>query len=76
MKAGVAMAFTAIEMLTEAGPLEREIVLLLNSDERWAAPSPAHHRTTGSRVRRRLRTGAGAGAGLQNRPQGNRQLAD
>ncbi len=30
MKAGVAMAFTAIEMLVEAGVLQREIVLLLN----------------------------------------------
>ena len=38
MKAGVAMAFTAIEMLTEAGPLEREIVLLLNSDEEVGSP--------------------------------------
>ena len=33
MKAGVAMAFTALELLTEAGLLEREIVLLLNGDE-------------------------------------------
>jgi glutamate carboxypeptidase len=33
MKAGVAMAFTAIEMLTEAKLLDREIVLLLNSEE-------------------------------------------
>jgi len=33
MKAGVAMALTAVEMLTEAGLLEREVVLLLNSDE-------------------------------------------
>jgi glutamate carboxypeptidase len=33
MKAGVAMAFTAIEMLSEAGLLQREIVLLLNTDE-------------------------------------------
>jgi glutamate carboxypeptidase len=38
MKAGVAMAFTAIEMLTEAGMLEREIVLLLNSDEEVGSP--------------------------------------
>jgi glutamate carboxypeptidase len=38
MKAGVAMAFTAIEMLTEAGLLEREIVLLLNSDEEIGSP--------------------------------------
>jgi glutamate carboxypeptidase len=33
MKAGVAMAFTAIEMLIESGALQREILLLLNSDE-------------------------------------------
>jgi glutamate carboxypeptidase len=33
MKAGVAMAFTAIELLTEAGLLQREIVLLLTGDE-------------------------------------------
>jgi glutamate carboxypeptidase len=38
MKAGVAMALTAIEMLTEAGLLEREIVLLLNSDEEIGSP--------------------------------------
>ena len=33
MKAGVAMAFTAIGMLAEAGLLNREIVLLLTGDE-------------------------------------------
>ena len=38
MKAGVAMAFTAIEILTEAGVLGREIVLLLNSDEEVGSP--------------------------------------
>ena len=38
MKAGVAMALTAIEMLSEAGMLEREIVLLLNSDEEVGSP--------------------------------------
>jgi glutamate carboxypeptidase len=38
MKAGVAMAFTAIEMLLEGGLLEREIVLLLNSDEEVGSP--------------------------------------
>jgi glutamate carboxypeptidase len=38
MKAGVAMAFTAIEILTEAGLLGREIVLLLNSDEEVGSP--------------------------------------
>jgi glutamate carboxypeptidase len=39
MKAGVAMAFTAIEMLVEAGVLNREIVLLLNSDEEVGSPA-------------------------------------
>jgi glutamate carboxypeptidase len=42
MKAGLAMAFTAIEMLAEAGALNRsvgqEIVLLLNSDEEVGSP--------------------------------------
>lgn len=38
MKAGVAMALTAVEMLTEAGLLEREIVLLLNSEEEVGSP--------------------------------------
>jgi glutamate carboxypeptidase len=38
MKAGVAMAFTAIEMLGEAGLLQREIVLLLNTDEEMGSP--------------------------------------
>jgi glutamate carboxypeptidase len=38
MKAGVAMAFTAIEMLIEAGWMKREIVLLLNSDEEVGSP--------------------------------------
>jgi glutamate carboxypeptidase len=38
MKAGVAMALTAIEMLGEAGLLTREIVLLLNSDEEVGSP--------------------------------------
>ncbi len=33
MKAGVAMAFIAVEMLLEADLLKHEIVLLLNSDE-------------------------------------------
>ena len=33
MKAGVAIAFTAIEMLVDAELLQREIVLLLNGDE-------------------------------------------
>jgi len=42
MKAGVAMAFAAIEMLTEASLLDRaparEIVLLLNTDEEVGSP--------------------------------------
>lgn len=39
MKAGVAMAFTAIELLTEARLLDREVVLLLNSDEEVGSPA-------------------------------------
>jgi glutamate carboxypeptidase len=39
MKAGVAMALTAIEMLEEAGLLEREVVLLLNPDEEVGSPA-------------------------------------
>lgn len=38
MKAGVAIAFTAIELLLEAGLLDREVVLLLNSDEEVGSP--------------------------------------
>jgi len=38
MKAGVAMALTAIEMLSEANLLQREIILLLNSDEEIGSP--------------------------------------
>lgn len=38
MKAGVAMAFTAVEMLGEANLLEREIVLLMNSEEEIGSP--------------------------------------
>ena len=38
MKVGVAMALTAIEMLVEAELLNREIVLLLNSDEEIGSP--------------------------------------
>ena len=38
MKAGAAMALTAIEMLTETGLLKREIILLLNSDEEVGSP--------------------------------------
>jgi glutamate carboxypeptidase len=38
MKVGVAMAFTAIEMLQEAGQLDNEIILLLNSEEEIGSP--------------------------------------
>ena len=38
MKAGVAMAFAAIEMLVEASLLDQEVVLLLNSDEEVGSP--------------------------------------
>lgn len=38
MKAGVAMALTALEMLSEADLLGKEIVLLLNSDEEVGSP--------------------------------------
>lgn len=38
MKAGVAMAFTVLEMLIETGSLNREIVLLLNTDEEVGSP--------------------------------------
>jgi glutamate carboxypeptidase len=39
MKAGVAMAFTAVELLIEADLLRREIVLLLVSDEEVGSPA-------------------------------------
>jgi len=39
MKAGVAMAFTALGMLVEANLLRREIVLLLNGDEEIGSPA-------------------------------------
>lgn len=38
MKAGVSMAFTAVEMLTEAKLLDREVILLLNSEEEVGSP--------------------------------------
>ncbi len=38
MKGGVAMAFTAIEILIEAEMLDREIVFLLNPDEEVGSP--------------------------------------
>lgn len=39
MKVGVAMALTAIEMLTEADLVNREMILLLNSDEEIGSPA-------------------------------------
>lgn len=42
MKAGVAMALTALELLTEADLLEREVVLLLNSEEEVGSPVSRH----------------------------------
>jgi glutamate carboxypeptidase len=39
MKAGVAMAFTAVELLAEAKLLRREIILLLNGDEEIGSPA-------------------------------------
>jgi glutamate carboxypeptidase len=38
MKVGVSMAFTAIEMLKEIGPLAHEVILLLNSEEEIGSP--------------------------------------
>jgi len=38
MKAGVAMAFTAIQLLAEASLLNRELILLLNPDEEIGSP--------------------------------------
>ena len=38
MKAGVAMALTALDMLTEASLIDREIILLLNPDEEIGSP--------------------------------------
>jgi glutamate carboxypeptidase len=38
MKVGVAMAFTALELLAETGLLHREVVLLLNPDEEVGSP--------------------------------------
>jgi glutamate carboxypeptidase len=39
MKAGVAMAITALELLTEADLLQQEVILLLNSDEEIGSPA-------------------------------------
>jgi glutamate carboxypeptidase len=39
MKAGVAMALTALELLTEAELLQREVVLVLNGDEEIGSPA-------------------------------------
>jgi glutamate carboxypeptidase len=53
MKAGVAMAFTAIEILAEANLLQREIVLLLNTDEEIGSP-------VSRSITEQLATGCGA----------------
>ena len=76
MKTGVAMAFTAIEMLNEARLLEREIVLLLKTDEEIG--SPASRPITEARsldLCRSLCSRARAGPGVQNGPKGHWQLA-
>jgi len=39
MKAGAAMAFTALEILSEANLLQREVILLLVSDEEIGSPA-------------------------------------
>ena len=39
MKSGVAMAFTALEMLAEANLLQRQVLLLLNTDEEVGSPA-------------------------------------
>jgi len=39
MKTGVAMALTALELLTEADLLQREVVLLLNTEEEIGSPA-------------------------------------
>lgn len=39
MKAGVAMALTAVELLIEAGVARRELILLLNTDEEIGSPA-------------------------------------
>jgi glutamate carboxypeptidase len=58
MKAGVAMALTAVELLTEAELLEREVVLLLTGDEEVGSP--------GSRaVIERVAAGCGAALVLE-----------
>ena len=38
MKAGVAMAFTALQLLSEANLLQREVILLLSSEEEIGSP--------------------------------------
>jgi len=64
------MAFTAIEMLAEAGLLQREIVLLLNTDEELGSTIHGHHRAAGCCERGGVCAGAGTGAGLQDCAQG------
>ncbi len=76
MKAGVAMALTAIEMLIEANLLEREIVLLLNSEEEVGSPvsRPLTERLAAECAR--FTCWSRRRAGLQDRAQGHRELAD
>ena len=77
MKAGVAMAATAIELLAEADLLRREIVAPAQRRRRdRQSRFAARHRRARPAVRRGLRARTGAGAGLQNRAQGHRRLAD
>jgi len=67
MKAGVAMAFAALEILTEADLLHREIVLLLNSDEEIGSP-------VSRPVTEALAAQCSAVYVLQNRSQRHRHL--
>jgi glutamate carboxypeptidase len=71
MKAGVAMACIALELLMEADLLRREIILLLNSDEEIGSPvSRPITEESCATVLRRLRPRARAGAGLQTARKG------
>ena len=76
MKAGVAMASTAIELLMEARSAAPRNHPPAQQRRRDRQPRfAAHHRESCAAVRRRLCARAGAGAGLQNRAQGHRRLA-
>ena len=75
MKAGVAMALTALEMLSEADLLGKEIVLLLNSDEEVGSPvsRPITEKLAGE-CGGGVCAGTGAGTGLQDGTQRDGQL--